>query len=166
MPSQPKSEPPAPLWQDKPRTRSLSGYILRSVVVIIAFALALLLSMIVLMVLGSYSMGEELRNGVQPDDQLGVLVNILSMLFGGASFLMVVAPILTILPALLAVIIAEVAQIRSSLYYIVAGGLSVAVLPVLASDSGTAFNAQSLTVFATAGFVGGLVYWLLAGRKA
>ena len=135
--------------------------------VLLVAALAAVVALGVLFALGSYSMGEELRDGYQPEDpELGFLVNVLSWLFGGASFFNVTAPTLTILPALGAIIIAEVAQIRSALYYLVAGGLAVVALPVLASPADTSFDLSNLAIFATAGFAGGLFYWLLAGRKA
>ena len=148
------------------KNRSIGGLLARTLMVIIAFALAVLAATIVLMVLGSYTMGEELRDGYQPDGEMALIVNVLSMLFGSTSFLMVVTPTLTILPALLAVIIAEVAQIRSALYYIIAGGLAVVALPVFSSPGDAAFNTHFLTIFATAGFAGGLLYWLMAGRNA
>jgi hypothetical protein len=146
--------------------RTLFGQFARALMVIIAFTLAVLLALIVLLALGTYSMGDELRDGYQPADEMGLVVNVLSMLFGGASFLMVVTPILTILPAFFAVIVAEVVQIRSVLYYTLAGGLSVAVLPILASPAETGFNSHYLAIFATAGFAGGWAYWLMAGRNA
>ncbi len=82
---------------------------------------------------------------------------------------------LTVIPAVLVVIVGEVARIRSSLYYIVGGGLALAAVPLLARYGQAAPGAslQSLIpptlvwqVFATAGFLGGWVYWFLAGRKA
>ncbi|MGQ0671633.1 MAG: hypothetical protein ACT4N2_01965 [Hyphomicrobium sp.] len=80
---------------------------------------------------------------------------------------------LSILPMLAVVIIGEVARIRSWLYYMIGGGVSLAVLPLLAriGQSGveaaaTAPPATLWQVLATAGFVGGLVYWLIAGRTA
>lgn len=82
---------------------------------------------------------------------------------------------LTILPAVLVVIVGEVARIRSALYYIVGGGLAFAAVPLLARY-GQAPAGASLSsllpptlvwqVFATAGFLGGWVYWFLAGRNA
>ncbi len=146
--------------------RSIAGLLARALMVAIAFVLAVAVAAIVLMLLGSWTMGDELREGYSPDGEMAVLVGFLSLLFGGASFLMFVTPTLTILPALVAVIIAEVVQVRNILYYLVAGGLSVAALPLLASPEGTSFNPQYLAIFATAGFCGGLFYWLLAGRNA
>ena len=150
----------------QPKNRTLAGHLGRALVVFMSFALAVLVALTVLLIIGSYSMGEELRDGYEATDEMGVIVNILSMLFGGASFLMVVTPILSIIPALLAAIIAEVVQIRALLYYLVAGGLAVTALPIIASPAQTSFDASNLAIFATAGFAGGLVYWLLAGRNA
>jgi hypothetical protein len=82
---------------------------------------------------------------------------------------------MTVVPALLVVIVGEVARIRSVLYYVVGGGLALAAVPLLARY-GQAQAGASLSsmlpptlvwqVFATAGFLAGWVYWLLAGRNA
>lgn len=79
---------------------------------------------------------------------------------------------LTLVPAVLLVIIGEVARIRSALYYIIGGGAAFAAVPLLAKlgQVGSIGAAVPPTlvwqVFATAGFVGGWIYWLLAGRRA
>lgn len=82
---------------------------------------------------------------------------------------------LTIIPAVLVVLVGEVARIRSVLYYVVGGGLAFAAVPVLARYGHAAPGASLSTlmpptlvwqVFATAGFLGGWVYWFLAGRNA
>lgn len=75
----------------------------------------------------------------------------------------------TIVPALLVVIVGEVARIRSWLYYVIGGGIALAIIPLLARiDPATmTYSLPALWhVFATAGFAGGFVYWLLAGRNA
>jgi hypothetical protein len=76
----------------------------------------------------------------------------------------------TLLPIVLLVIGGEVARVRSSAYYIVGSGLAFAAVPLLArlGQSGSALESAPVIwqVFATAGFVGGFVYWLLAGRNA
>ena len=59
------------------------------------------------------------------------------------------------------VVTGEVARIRSALFYVAGGGGAAAAIPLLIKE--TALN---WPVFATAGFVGGAVYWLLAGRRA
>jgi hypothetical protein len=76
----------------------------------------------------------------------------------------------TIVPALAVIIIGEVARIRSWLYYMIGGGVALGAIPLLAllGTTGTlGFALATLCqVFATAGFAGGLVYWLIAGRSA
>lgn len=75
-----------------------------------------------------------------------------------------------IVPALLVIVVGEVARIRATTYYMVGGGAAVAALPLLARSGslGTDLAQFGLVwqVFATAGFVGGFVYWLIAGRSA
>ena len=76
----------------------------------------------------------------------------------------------TLLPALLLVIIGEVARIRGAFYYVVGGGAALAVVPLL-TRIGQPSGVLELSpvvwqVLATAGFAGGFVYWLLAGRNA
>jgi hypothetical protein len=74
-----------------------------------------------------------------------------------------------LLPVLLLVVAGEILHIRKALYYVIGGGLASAVIPLLAglgrAGAGPA-SAEIWTLFATAGFVGGLVYWLAAGRTA
>jgi hypothetical protein len=81
-----------------------------------------------------------------------------------------VAASATIVPALLVVIVGEVARIRSALYYIAGGGLALAALPMLAQwttlGSSSPMTGRAWAVWVTAGFLGGLVYWLVAGRRA
>lgn len=79
---------------------------------------------------------------------------------------------LTLLLALGVVIVGEVARIRSALYYVVGGGIAIGAIPFLAKwteASGVKTGAPPTVIwmiFATAGFATGLVYWLLAGRRA
>lgn len=75
-----------------------------------------------------------------------------------------------LLPPLLVIVIGEVGRIRNTTFYMVGGGVSMSVLPLLAT-SGALGDGLSVIgiiwkVFATAGFVGGFVYWLVAGRTA
>ena len=76
----------------------------------------------------------------------------------------------TIIPALLLVIIGEVARIRSPIYYVLGGGAALTALPLLARAGSLGRDLSQIglswQVFATAGFTGGLVYWLIAGRRA
>jgi hypothetical protein len=77
---------------------------------------------------------------------------------------------LTVIPALLVVFVGEIARIRSALYYVAGGGAALAAIPLLAriGQSGNFVLADQIVwqVFATAGFAGGFVYWLIAGRNA
>lgn len=77
---------------------------------------------------------------------------------------------LTVLPALAVVLVGEIARIRSWLYYMIGGGLALGLLPILArygvGDALVLPPAAVWQVLATAGFAGGIVYWLLAGRTA
>lgn len=76
----------------------------------------------------------------------------------------------TLLPALLVVIVGEVARVRSWVYYVLGGGAAMTAIPLLARmdvaslSSGTSGGVWQ--VFATAGFAGGFLYWLIAGRSA
>lgn len=89
---------------------------------------------------------------------------------GAFLFFITVSPALTILPALLAIIIGEVARIKSSIYYMLTGGLAVLAIPFLfETGEATTFTAPSvrfMTIFAATGFVSGFIYWVLAGRQA
>ena len=76
----------------------------------------------------------------------------------------------TLLPALLVVIVGEVARFRSAMYYVLGGGAALAIVPLM-SRLHQPLSALDLSivvwqVLATAGFAGGFVYWLLAGRRA
>jgi hypothetical protein len=77
---------------------------------------------------------------------------------------------LTLLVALAVALIGEVGRIRSALYYVVGGGAAAALYPLLysigPSHAGDPTVPAAWQVLATAGFVGGFVYWLLAGRRA
>ena len=80
------------------------------------------------------------------------------------------ASAMTIVPVLLLVIVGEVARIRSSIYYVVGAGLALASIPLIAKlgYAGSALGPTNAVwqVFATAGFAGGFIYWLIAGRRA
>lgn len=72
---------------------------------------------------------------------------------------------------LIASIIGEWFAVRNFAYY-AAVGIAIALLGVMAqfesevAGQPTILNAYALTAFITAGFVAGLAYWLIAGRKA
>jgi hypothetical protein len=83
---------------------------------------------------------------------------------------LLLAASVTVIPALLVVIVGEIGRIRSIIYYIVGGGLALIATPLLAryGQAGGLGSPEAVVwqVLATAGFVGGFVYWLIAGRNA
>lgn len=135
----------------------------RLILVPIAFILAAAASLLVAVTLGLEKITHAMHGtegGVETVEAYGSLVLQGWSLLAGVS----------LLPALAVVIIGEVARIRSWLYYMLGGGAALAAMPLLAqmvSADGTALPPAALwQVLATAGFAGGLVYWLVAGRRA
>ena len=127
----------------------------------IAFLIAACAAMFVLVTLGLETVTHAIHNLDETDT--------VSAAFDVAWQGTIIASGATLIPALLIVIVGEVARIRSWLYYLIGGGVALAIIPLLARvDPGTMTYALPALwhVFATAGFAGGLVYWLLAGRNA
>ncbi len=96
---------------------------------------------------------------------------VISAAFDILGLLMALASVQTLLPPLLLVIVGEVARLRSALYYVVGGGIAIAMIPLLARLADpmqfmVGVSPVVWQVLATAGFAGGFVYWLLAGRTA
>lgn len=132
----------------------------RIIVVPLAFVIAAGVSLTVLLSLG-YERAVHALSGSDVPERIDVVFDMI-----GRGLL--IASAMTILPAIGVAIVGEVARIRSALFYILGGGASLAVVPLVArfgqapdSVAGTLWP-----IFATAGFAGGLVYWMLAGRKA
>lgn len=127
----------------------------------IAFLIAAVASMLVLVTLGLETLTHAMHNLDEADT--------VSAAFDVAWQGTIIASGATLIPALLVVVVGEVARIRSWLYYMIGGGAALAIIPLLARvDPGTMTYALPALwhVFATAGFAGGIVYWLLAGRNA
>ena len=80
------------------------------------------------------------------------------------------ASVVAVLPALAVLFIGEVARIQSWLYYVIGGGVALASIPLFTALNQGVVAAVPLAalwqVLATAGFAGGFVYWLVAGRNA
>ncbi|MGH6815415.1 MAG: hypothetical protein ACREC6_06915 [Hyphomicrobiaceae bacterium] len=133
----------------------------RMIVVPIAFTIAAVATIAVLLTLGLERATDAFYG--RNEDSVLVILDLVRQTFRLVSAL-------SILPALALVIVGEVARIRSSAYYIVGGGAALAAVPLLASaveSHGLVLPAAAVwQVFATAGFCGGFVYWLLAGRRA
>jgi len=135
----------------------------RIIVVPIAFVISGLISLFVLITLGLERITHAFHDA--PMDEPDTVLAVFDLVTQGA----ILASGLTILPAFLVVVIGEVARIRSAVYYIFGGGLALIAVPVLAQVGtvGVVWPSPVVwQVFATAGFAGGFVYWLLAGRRA
>jgi hypothetical protein len=135
--------------------------------VVVAFFIAALAALAVLFALGAVWVGDELR-AAAPDDPL--LRHGGARVIGAVLFAGTVGPALNALPALIAVVAGEVLKMRSWMYYVLAGGASLAAIPILAAppsaDLSAILASHTMTMFAAAGFAGGFVYWLLAGARA
>ena len=140
--------------------------ILRMIWVAIAFFIAAFAAVAVLFALGAIWAGNELRAAAPYDPVL----NQGAPVFGMVLFAGTVAPALNALPALIAIVAGEALKIRSWMFYVLAGGASLAVIPVLATpdvaELPKIIASHYMTIFAAAGFAGGFVYWLLAGSRA
>jgi hypothetical protein len=141
--------------------------ILRLLWVAVAFWIAAGTALAVLFTLGAIWTGDELRNAA-PDDPM--LRHGGAHAFGLVLFAGTVAPALTAIPALIAVVAGEVLRLRSWMYYVLTGGASLLAVPLLTTARDTELSelpaSPYMTVFAAAGFAGGFVYWLLAGSRA
>jgi len=128
-----------------------------------AFVLSAMAALAVLATLGLERLTHALDVTAEEFDDVSVLLSLAE-----SGFILIAG--MTVLPALAFIIIGEVARIRSSLYYILAGGVAVIAIPILARYGQTAElarpTAEIWQIFATAGFAGGFVYWLIAGRYA
>ena len=142
-------------------------YIFRLLLVVAAFCFAAAVALAVLFALGALWVGDELRASAPSADPI---LDQGATVFGMVLFASVVAPALTALPALVAAVAGEVLKIRSWIYYVVAGGASLLAIPLLAGtpEAGSAVipAGEYMTIFATAGFSSGFIYWLLAGGRA
>ncbi|PTW63309.1 hypothetical protein C8N35_1011360 [Breoghania corrubedonensis] len=73
---------------------------------------------------------------------------------------------LAFVPAALAILVAEILRLRSILYHVLVGGLIAIALLVATRvpEAGSTRLPPDWNLFLAAGFVGGFVYWLIAGR--
>ena len=135
----------------------------RVIVLPIAFVLAVVATLVVIISLGQERAVQALSARGPESIPIHAVVDL-------AALAMRLASIYTLVPALLLVIIGEVARIRSALYYVIGGGIALAIVPMLTrvNQPMTVLELSPVVwqVLATAGFAGGFVYWLLAGRNA
>jgi hypothetical protein len=145
--------------------------LVRFLAVAFGFVCAALTGAITLFAVGGHWVAEEINRQMERShpgqyDDFGMFGEVA----GNILFALAVVPSLTLLPALGAIIAGEVMKIRSVLYYVAAGGAAAAVMPLTIQPVGNeaihAPAAQYLAIMATAGFAAGLVYWLIAGRRA
>ena len=159
----------------------IGHFVWRGIVAAVSFCVAVGVALVVLLALGSVWVGDELRAIAVEDPQFRAFVlqdpvlqdpgvqRSVAMAFGAVVFIGTVGPALTALPAFAAAVIGEVLHVRSWMYYVLAGGAALAAIPVLAgaaADAPSLPASEYMTIFATAGFAGGFIYWLLAGRGA
>ncbi len=133
----------------------------RLIVVPFGFVMAGLTAAVVLVVVAQEKFAAAAR-GIDADTVFGAIEPLLKLAMSLLSVQTVVVPILL-------VIVGEVARIRHPAYYVVGTGAALTLIPLVAKlgvDAGAANLMAIWPVFATAGFAGGLVYWLLAGRRA
>ena len=134
----------------------------RIILLPIAFVLAAVATLFVVFSLGQERAVQAIST--RPDEvPLAAIMDIVGMALRFAT-------VHTLVPAVLLVIVGEVARIRSAVYYIVGGGVALAIVPLLTriGQPTTVLELSPVVwqVLATAGFAGGFVYWLLAGRTA
>ena len=129
----------------------------------IAFLLSALVSLFVIVTLGHERIVQAMV-GRGPDQ---ASIDAAFTLF---AFVLQLLSLYTLAPAILLVVIGEVARLRSALYYVIGGGATLAAVPLLArlQQPASALDIAELVwqVLVTGGFAGGFVYWLLAGRNA
>jgi hypothetical protein len=140
----------------------------RVAAVLFGFILAVIGATVTLFMLGAHwAAGEVTAYAPDNADEISQTLN---EWLGVVAFFLTVAPVMTLLPALAVVAAGEIARVRSVLYYILGGGIAAAVMPVIMAPPEVAaspsYSAQYFAIIATAGFVGGLVYWLVTGRNA
>jgi hypothetical protein len=135
----------------------------RIIMVPLGFVLAGLTTLFVIVSLGQERIVQAMTGRGPDEATIGAAFDLLGLALRLFS-------VQTLVPALLLVIVGEVARIRSAMYYVIGGGAALALVPLLSrlGDPSTVLGlAPSVwQVLATAGFAGGFVYWLLAGRNA
>jgi hypothetical protein len=135
----------------------------RIILVPLAFLFAGLVAAFILITLGQERLVQAFGG------QGGIDDTTIDAAFDILKLFLAVLSIKPLIPALMLVIVGEVARIRSYVYYIVGGGLALLAVPVIArlgQSSALALSPVTWQVFATAGFAAGAVYWLIAGRRA
>ena len=138
----------------------MQHFIVRLILVPLGFVLATMVSILTLITLGS----ERITHALQDPQDFSLVAT-----YNIMEYAILLTSTITIVPALMIVILGEIARLRSIIYYIAGGGLVLGCIPLFAqlSHSGdiSALANTAWPVFATAGFLGGFMYWLVAGRN-
>jgi hypothetical protein len=136
-------------------------FLKRLLLVPIGFVGGVAVAVVVLITLGSEQVTHALagRTDLSISDSVGLIRQTLML-----------ASAITLVPAVLIVIVGEVARIRTVYYYVLGGGAALCAIPAMAwlgeAGMGASPPAIMWQVFATAGFMGGFAYWMIAGRGA
>lgn len=137
----------------------------RVIVVSTGFCLGALAAVLMLLFTGGRELANRFSQSEDPDSAFAIVDQVI----GTFMFAVSLGPALTIVPAIAAIVLGEVARIRSVIYYVLVGGLAALAIPFLYETgdgiSGTV-NTHYMIVFLASGFIGGFVYWLIAGRSA
>jgi hypothetical protein len=133
----------------------------------IAFVLAVVAGIAVLGLAGLERLTAAMHEGREAPSELGQWVDLANLVLGLGEW----GAALSVVPALLAVVVGELARIRSLVYWVAAGGVAAVAAPVLngiaTSSTETVLPAVALLqLLATAGSAAGVVYWALAGRSS
>jgi hypothetical protein len=139
----------------------------RIIWVAIALALAAIAGVVVLGLVGLERVTAAMHEAPEASSEFMQWMDMAGLLFGLSQWGMT----LSVVPAILVVVVGELAHIRSLVYWVAAGGGAVVAAPVL---NGLAASAPEMAVpgtallpiLATAGFAAGVVYWVLAGRSS
>jgi hypothetical protein len=139
----------------------------RVILLPIAFLLATMATLFVIISVGQEKIVAAMTGMRSEELQINAALDFLGR---AVQMALQLASVQTLLPALLLLIVGEVARIRSVIYYVVGGGVALAVVPLLTRIDHPAglleLSPVVWQVLATAGFAGGFVYWVLAGRNA
>lgn len=139
----------------------------RIIWVVIAFVLAVIAGVVVLGFVGLERLTAATAGEAETASTLGQLLNLAEVAMGLTQW----GAALSIVPAILAVVVGELARIRSLVYWVATGGIAAVAVPVIqglaAASPEVALPAtQLLQILATAGFAAGVAYWALAGRSS
>lgn len=137
----------------------------RTIVVATGLLCGAITAVVMLVFLG----GKELSRTYTQVDAADPLLAMFDQVIGTIMFATALGPALTLVPALAAVVVGEVARIRSAIYYVLTGGFAVLAIPYLYETGdgiSGAVNPQYVVLFLASGFIAGFMYWLVAGRGA